>query len=123
MAVTIAEIARVAGVSVSTVSRALSNHGYPLKEETRDRIIKLAQEMGYQPNLVARSLQNSRTHVVGIVVDRIQNPFSAGTVQGTQDVLGKAGYSISIAYSNRDKDLAVEAIQSFYSRQVDGIII
>jgi len=123
VAVTIAEIARVAGVSVSTVSRALSNNDYPLKEETRNRILKLAQEMGYQPNLVARSLQNSRSRLVGIVVDRIQNPFSAATVQGIQDGLQSARYSISIAYSNRDQNLAVEAIHSFYSRQVDGVII
>jgi LacI family transcriptional regulator len=123
VAVTIAEIARVAGVSVSTVSRALANHNYPLKEETRSRILTLAEEMGYKPNLVARSLQNSRSHIVGVIVDRMQSPFSAATVQGVQDGLRNAGYSISIAYSNRDRQLAIEAINAFYSRQVDGIII
>ena len=123
MGVTIAEIARLANVSVSTVSRALSKSDYPLKEETRSRILKLAEEMGYQPNLVARSLQNNRSHLVGVVVDRMQNIFSAATVQGIQDGLRPAGYSISIAYSNRDKDLAMEAINSFYSRQADGIIV
>jgi LacI family transcriptional regulator len=123
MAVTIAEIARLANVSVSTVSRALSKSDYPLKEETRNRILKLAEEMGYQPNLVARSLQNNHSHLVGIVIDRMQNLFSAATVQGIQDGLLPAGYSISIAYSNRDKDLAMEAINSFYSRQADGIIV
>jgi LacI family transcriptional regulator len=121
--VTIAEIARIAGVSVSTVSRALSNHDYPLKEETRSRILQLATELGYQPNLIARSLQNSRSHLVGVIVDRMQSPFSAATVQGIQDGLRNAGYSISIAYSNRDQDLALQAINSFHSRQVDGIII
>jgi LacI family transcriptional regulator len=121
--VTIAEIARIAGVSVSTVSRALSNHEYPLKAETRSRILQLATQMGYQPNLVARSLQNSRSHLVGVIVDRMQSPFSAATVQGIQDGLRNAGYSVSIAYSNRDRDLAIEAINSFYSRQVDGVII
>jgi len=123
VAVTIAEIAQLAGVSVSTVSRALSNNSYPLKAETRTRILKLAEDMGYKPNLIARSLQNSRTHLVGVIVDRMQSPFSATTVQGIQDGLRQAGYSISIAYSNRDNDLLIEAINSFYSRQVDGIII
>jgi DNA-binding LacI/PurR family transcriptional regulator len=121
--VTIAEIARVAGVSVSTVSRALSNTGYPLKEETRSRILQLAKEMGYTPNLVARSLQNNHSHHIGVVVDRMQSPFSAATIQGIQDGLIPAGYSVSIAYSNRDSDLAIQAINSFYSRQVDGVII
>jgi DNA-binding LacI/PurR family transcriptional regulator len=79
--------------------------------------------MGYQPNLVARSLRKNRSHLVGVIVDRMQSPFSAATVQGIQDGLRSAGYSISIAYANRDQDLAVEAIKSFYSRQADGIII
>ena len=123
MTVTLAEIAQLAQVSVSTVSRALSNSNYPLKEETRQRILQLAEEMGYQPNLVARSLQTNRSHLVGVIVDRMQSPFSAATVQGIQDGLRNAGYSISIAYSNRDQALAMEAINSFYSRQVDGIVI
>jgi DNA-binding LacI/PurR family transcriptional regulator len=123
VAVTLAEIAQVAEVSVSTVSRALSNKNYPLKKESRERILKLAEEMGYKPNLVARSLQSNHSHLVGVIVDRMQSPFSAATVQGIQDGLKQAGYSISIVNSNRDQDLAIEAINSFYSRQVDGIVI
>jgi LacI family transcriptional regulator len=121
--VTLEEIAKVANVSISTVSRALSNRHYPLKEETRQSILKLAEELGYKPNLVARSLQSNRSHLVGVVVDRMQSPFAAATVQGIQDGLRNAGYSISIAYSNRDRDLAIEAIHSFYSQQVDGVVI
>ncbi len=123
MTVTISEIAQLANVSVSTVSRALSNSNYPLKEETRNRILKLAEELGYKPNLVARSLQTNRSHLVGVIVDRMQSPFSPTTVQGIQDGLRSAGYSISIAYSNRDQALAIEAINSFYSRQADGIVV
>ena len=123
MTVTLAEIAQAAGVSVSTVSRALSNGNYPLKEETRRRILELAEGMGYKPNLVARSLQSNRSLLVGVVVDRMQSPFAAATVQGIQDGLREEGYSISIAYSNRDQELAREAVNSFISHQVDGIII
>jgi DNA-binding LacI/PurR family transcriptional regulator len=121
--VTLVEIARLADVSVSTVSRALSNGDYPLKDETRQRILKLAKEMGYQPNLVARSLQSNRSHLVGVIVDRMQSPFAAATVQGIQDGLRNAGYTISIAYSNRDQNLAIEAIKTFYRHQVDGLVI
>jgi LacI family transcriptional regulator len=123
VAVTLVEIAQAAGVSVSTVSRALSNGKYPLKQETRQNILKLAEEMGYKPNLVARSLQSSRSNLVGVIVDRMQSPFAAATVEGIQDGLRNAGYSISIAYSNRDQDIATQAIHTFYSHQVDGIII
>jgi DNA-binding LacI/PurR family transcriptional regulator len=121
--VTLVEIAKIAHVSVSTVSRALSNKHYPLKEETRQTILELADQLGYKPNLVARSLQSNRSHLVGVIVDRMQSPFAAATVQGIQDGLRNAGYSVSIAYSNRDRDLAIEAIHSFYSRQVDGVVI
>lgn len=123
MTVTLVEIAQAAGVSVSTVSRALSNGNYPLREETRQRVLKLAEEMGYKPNLVARSLQSNRSHLVGVIVDRMQSPFAAATVQGIQDGLRNEGFSISIAYSNRDQELAIEAIHAFYSHQVDGMII
>ena len=123
MPVTLEEIAQAAGVSVSTVSRALSKGSYPLKKETRQRILDLAEKMGYQPNLVARSLQSNRSHLVGVIVDRMRSPFASATVQGIQDGLRNEGYSISIAVSNRDQQLALEAIYSFYSRQVDGIII
>jgi len=121
--VTLVEIARVAEVSVSTVSRALSNGNYPLKDVTRQRILKLAEEMGYQPNLVARSLQSNCSHLVGVIVDRMQSPFAAATVQGIQDGLRNAGYTISIAYSNRDQKLAIEAIHTFYRHQVAGLVI
>jgi DNA-binding LacI/PurR family transcriptional regulator len=121
--VTLAEIAKAAGVSISTVSRALTNNNHPLKEETRQRIVNLAEQMGYNPNLVARSLQSDRTHVVGIIVDRMRSPFAPATVQGIQDGLRQAGYSVSIINSNRDQDLVVEAIQTFYSRRADGIVV
>lgn len=123
MTVTLAEIATAAGVSVSTVSRALTNNNYPLKAETRQRIVNLAEELGYKPNLVARSLQSKRTHSVGVIVDRMRSPFAAATVQGIQDGLRQAGYSISIINSNRNQNLVIEAIQTFYSRRVDGIVI
>src|SRR5574342_78739 len=121
VAVTLVEIAQAAGVSVSTVSRALSNGKYPLKQETRQSILKLAEEMGYKPNLVARSLQCSRSHLVGVIVDRMQSPFAAATVEGIQDGLRHAGYSISIAYSNRDQEIAIQALHTFFSHQVDGV--
>lgn len=91
MTVTLVEIAQAAGVSVSTVSRALSNGNYPLKEETRQRVLKLVDEMGYKPNLVARSLQSNRSHLVGVIVDRMQSLFAVATVQGIQDGLRDEG--------------------------------
>lgn len=121
--VTLVEVAKAAGVSVSTASRALSGSTHPLKEETRSRILSLANEMGYTPNLVARSLQSQKTYTVGVVADRITTPFAGLTIQGLQDSLRRLGYSISVVNSNRDFDAAAEAVQAFQSRRVDGIIV
>jgi DNA-binding LacI/PurR family transcriptional regulator len=76
MPVTLHEMAKIAGLSVSTVSRSLTNSDHHVKEETRQRIIKLAQELGYRPNLVARSLRTDQTCTVAIIADNICSPFT-----------------------------------------------
>ena len=123
MTPTLAKIADAAGVSVSTVSRALHDNGHPVKDETRQRILLLATEMGYEPNLVARGLRKQRTFTVGVIVDKISSPFAAAAVQGLQTTLKQAGYSISMVNANREPDILVEAIKDFYRRRVDGIIL
>ncbi|MEA3335088.1 MAG: LacI family DNA-binding transcriptional regulator [Chloroflexota bacterium] len=86
------EIADVAGVSVATVSRSLTGSNPPLSEETKQRIIKLAQEMGYHPNLFARGLRAKHSSMVGIIVDNISSNFAPLIVRGIQDHLLTAGH-------------------------------
>ena len=74
--VTIKDIARIAGVSTSTVSRALSG-SKELSEATRERIVKICNEQGYRVNALARSLIRSRTNVIGLIVPEVTNPFYA----------------------------------------------
>ncbi len=76
MPVTLEELAKTAGVSVSTVSRALTNSSHAVNKNTRQRILKLADELGYRPNLIARSLRTERSLTIGIVTDDITSPFS-----------------------------------------------
>lgn len=123
MTPTLAEIADAAGVSVATVSRVLNDSGHPVAEGTRERIIALAQKMGYEPNLVARGLRKQQTYMVGVVVDRISSPFAGATVQGLQDRLRTGGYSTSMVNANRDADTVFEAIREFNRRRVDGIVL
>jgi LacI family transcriptional regulator/LacI family repressor for deo operon, udp, cdd, tsx, nupC, and nupG len=87
MRVSIKDIAKAAGVSHSTVSRALSDSPL-IKAETKARIQQLAQEMGYSPDAIARSLVTQRTHTVGVVVTTITDPFVAEVVQGVEDTTG-----------------------------------
>jgi DNA-binding LacI/PurR family transcriptional regulator len=123
MTATLAKIADAAGVSVATVSRALTDSGHPVKDETRQRIVSLAEEMGYEPNLIARGLRKQQTHTVGVIVDKLSSPFAAMNVQGLQDRLKEAGYSISIVNANREQEIAIEAIKEFYRRRADGIVL
>jgi DNA-binding LacI/PurR family transcriptional regulator len=122
MPVTITEIAEAAGVSLTTVSRALNNIDHPMNKDTKERILKIAREMGYQPNLVARSLRMDRTFNIGIIVENIQSPFTPPIIRGIQDYLKPEGYSSTIINSDWDPKIESDAIQSLNNRQIDGII-
>src|SRR5260370_40374739 len=102
MAVTLHELARVAGVSVATVSRALTEASHPVNEATKQRILTLAEEMGYKPNLIARGLRMDRTLTIGIVVDSIVSPFTPLIIRGIQDYLQERHYFSFIVNTDRD---------------------
>src|SRR5512135_2039825 len=110
MPATLTEIAKVAGVSVATVSRVLNNVDHPINEKTRQRILKLAEELNYQPNLVARSLRLDSTCTVGIIVESMMSPFVPSIISGIQDTLKPAGYLSFIINTKEDSNLEVEAI-------------
>jgi len=122
MMITIKDIAKIAGVSHSTVSRALSGHpGIP--KETADRIKKVASDLGYVPSAVARGLRTSRSNALGVIVNRIDDPFFSQILQGIEDVLQEAGYSLFVAASNRDPSREKAIVQAMRERQVDGVIV
>ncbi|MCL5997308.1 MAG: LacI family transcriptional regulator [Chloroflexi bacterium] len=122
MTVTITEIAKAAGVSLSSVSRALNNSDHPMNMETRQHILRVANELGYQPNLLARSLRTDRTYTIGIIVENIQSPFIPPIIRGIQDFLKPAGYFSTIINSDWDPHIEADSIQSLNNRQIDGII-
>lgn len=120
--ISIADIARTAGVSHSTVSRAL--HNSPLiSREVRERIQRTAQEMGYTPNAIARSLQNQRTNTIGLVTTSISDPFLNDVVKGIEEVTQAAGLSIIFSISHNDPEQEMAIMETFHQRRVDGIIV
>ena len=122
MSITIKDIAKVAGVSHPTVSRALHDHP-GLSPKTVERIKKIAEEMGYVPNAAARGLKTSRTKALGVIVKHIDDPFWNEVLDGVDSVLHPAGYSLFIATTHRDKQREKEVVQSMVQRGVDGVIL
>jgi len=120
--VSIKDLARLAFVSHSTVSRAL--RGSPLvNSETAAQIRKIAEEAGYRASAVARSLVLGRSSTVGVVVTNIADPFVAGVVGGIESMAEERGYSVFLANSNAEPEREVRVVHSFEERRVDGIIV
>jgi DNA-binding LacI/PurR family transcriptional regulator len=120
--ISIKDIARVAKVSHSTVSRALHNSSL-VNQQTGERIRQIAREKGYRPSAVARSLVTKRTKTIGVVVTRIADPFIAEVVNGIEEVANDHGYSVFLANSNANPDREVKVVHSFHERRVDGILV
>jgi DNA-binding LacI/PurR family transcriptional regulator len=122
MPVSLTDVAKAANVSIATASRVLAGSDHPVAEETRLRVLKAAEELGYQPNLVARSLRTDQTYTIGIIVENILSPFIPPIVRGIQDRLEVDGYFGIIINAEWDPEVEAEAIQTLSKRQIDGII-
>ena len=118
----IKDIARLAGVSHSTVSRALQGSSQ-VSEATSARIRKIAEDAGYRPSAAARSLVVGRSKTIGVVVTNIADPFVAGVVSGIEDMAEQHGYSVFLANSHAEPQRELRVVRSFDERRVDGIIV
>ena len=119
---TIYDIAKKAGVSPSTVSRALQDHPR-IGIKTKTRVQKLANEMGYVPSAAARSLSTNRSRVLGVIVHRLEDPYLTEVLKGIEDTLQSSGYSLFLAATQRIPDRERETMRAMSERRVDGVII
>ena len=122
MPASIKDIARLAGVSYSTVSRALNNNPV-VKRETAALIKKVASDAGYAPNAVGRSLATGRTRTIGITVTTIADTFAAEIVAGVEAVAGENGFSVLLACSHANPEREISILRSFRENRVDGVVI
>lgn len=120
--ITMKEIAKKLGVSVSTISRALKDSP-ELHPETKRKIVEMAKEMNYQPNLLAQSLRISRSKTLGVIVPEITSHFFASCISGIQDYANKRGYNVMICQSNESIEQEKVNIRTLVSSQVDGLLI
>lgn len=122
MVVSIKEIARRAGVSHSTVSRAL--HQSPLvKPDTAARIRKLAEQMGYVPSAIGRNLATRSTHTLGLVVTTIADPFVSEVVRGAEELAMDHGYSVFLCQSGAQPQRELAAVRALHENRVDGVVV
>lgn len=120
--VTLQDIAQQIGVSHSTVSRALADS--PLvNAKTKERIQRLAQEVGYEVNQVARNLKSCSTGMIGLIVPEVSNPFYPKLVQLVADLAREAGYSLQLHLSGADQSSESACLASLRSHRADGILL
>jgi LacI family transcriptional regulator len=120
--VTVEDVARAAGVSSMTVSRAMNNR-QGISEPTRVRIQELARQMNYFPSQIARSLVTRRTTMLGLVVPDVSNPFFAHIARGVEDAAFENGYSVFLLNSAENIDRERSALESLWQKEVNGVIL
>ena len=120
--VTIKDIARILGISPSTVSRALKDHP-DINTDTKKAVNELASKLKYQPNAVALSLKNSRSNTIGIMIPEIVHYFFSSVISGIEDVASQKGYTVIICQSNEKFAREVSNAKALLSHRVDGILI
>jgi DNA-binding LacI/PurR family transcriptional regulator len=120
--VSIKDIARAADVTPGTVSRALRDSPR-VNLETKERIQRIASQMGYSPDAQARSLVMGRTQMVGVVVTTMTDPFISSIVQIVESTAHNHGYAVVLASSNDEPEREIAAVEMLQSRRVEGVIV
>lgn len=120
--VTIKDIARELGISPSTVSRALKDHP-DISQETKRLVNELAAKYNYKPNIIALSLRNQRSNVIGVIIPEIVHYFFSSVISGIEEVANENGYSVMISQSAEDYNREVAACDTFLNGIIDGILV
>ncbi len=120
--VTIKDIAKALNISVSTVSRALSDDKN-IRPETRNQVLEEAKRLGYKRNPVAMNLKMGRTNTIGIIVPEMHTPYASQVISGAQEVLYKQNQKVMIAESDEDADRELESLKMMEQFMVDGLIV
>ena len=120
--VTIYDVARAAGVTIGTVSKALNGRG-KLRSETRERVQLEAERLGFRPNDLAQSLMRGRSFTIGLLTTDISGRFSIPLMMGIEDALGTAQISVFLCDARDDPVREQQHIESLLAKRVDGIIV
>ncbi len=119
---TIRDVARVAQVSRQTVSRVINGENH-IAPETHERVLRAIQELGFVPSQIARSLVTRRTHLVGLLMGDIANPYFADIARGAESVLAPTGWSMVLANTDYNQVRESAILEHFVQRSVDGFLM
>lgn len=120
--VTIKDIARSLCISVSTVSRALTDDKN-IRKETRDMVVEEAKRLGYKRNPVAMNLKMGRTNTIGVIVPEMHTPYASQVIGGIQEILYKKNQKVMIAESDENPCRELENLKMMEQFMVDGLIV
>ncbi|MCB4798824.1 LacI family DNA-binding transcriptional regulator [Neotamlana laminarinivorans] len=119
---TIHDIAKALGINSSTVSRAL-NDSPRVTQKTKNKILAMAQELGYQRNVLASNLRKNVTHTIGVIVPRISRHFFSSAIQGIEETAYAAGYNVIICQSLEQLEREQSIVNGLVEKRVDGLLI
>ena len=119
---TLKDVAKLANVDVSTVSRALNNTSY-VHPDTKERVYAAAKELGYRPNIMARALRQGRGHVLGVVVPRLHLTIFSEILQGIEAQAQQQGYMTMVCVTEDDPKVEKDRLSRLRNGGADGIII
>lgn len=120
---TINDVARVAGVSKTTVSRVINNLSDGVSAPTRERVKKVIAELGFVPSVAVRKLDRPHTKSIGVIIAGIKNPFYHRMLEGIEEIAWANGYNTFICNTNANKTKEQNYIESLLEKQVDGIVM
>jgi LacI family transcriptional regulator, kdg operon repressor len=121
--VTIYDVAREAGVSKTSVSRYLGGRYNELSDKTKKKIEETIKRMNYRPNTMARGLKLGQSHLIGMIVADITNPYSTAILRGAEDLCNQNGYSLMICNTDNNPVKELEYIKMLQSHRIEGLII
>ncbi|BDG36195.1 LacI family DNA-binding transcriptional regulator [Geobacillus sp. 44B] len=121
--VTMADVAKLANVSKSTVSQYLNKRYEYMSEETRKRIARAIEELGYQPNIIARSLKQKTTATIGVIVFNILHMLTIQVLHAIEEACQERGFHVIVSNSDDDPEKEKKYIDMLLAKQVDGLIV
>lgn len=119
---TIKQVASLANVSTATVSRVL-NGNYPVSEDAYNKVMAATKELGYRPNLIAKSLKMNKTFMVGFVAPDISNPYFMEIARGIEQVVSQYGYTITFCSTDEEPEKEIRLLRALNEKRVDFVIL